>query len=277
MKSFTRYLALIFGCLLIATGYNLFIIPNNLITFGVDGLGALLYYSNGLPAGVNILIINIIVILTCSLFVDKNHISDYILSSILIPVFILITNIFMHSIVFELPEMILVLIVAGVLIGYGYSILYKQGYKAGTTFLIEDVIGHITNVHSNIYSWFIDAILLVIELLQFNYMLALYSLFIIVIAKYITIKARFGINDSKMFYVITSKEKEVKDYIIRVLGYELTVLDVKGGFSKKQNQIFLCVIQSGDYYRLKEGIKSIDPGAFIAITDTYDVINRKAF
>ncbi len=88
-------------------------------------------------------------------------------------------------------------------------------------------------------------------------------------------KARFGINDSKMFYIITSKEKEVKHFILHDLKGELSVLDVKGGFSKKKNQILLTVIPTSDYYRLKEGIKIIDEKAFIAISDTYDVVNGR--
>ena len=89
-------------------------------------------------------------------------------------------------------------------------------------------------------------------------------------------KARFGINDCKMFYIITSKEDEVKNYILHVLGYELTVLESRGGFTKKHNKILLSVINRGDYYKLKTGIKKIDPSAFIAITDTYDVINTNS-
>ena len=90
-------------------------------------------------------------------------------------------------------------------------------------------------------------------------------------------KARFGISDSKMFFIITSREKEVKNFIMHDLKYELTVLDVKGGFTKRQNQIIMTVISTNDYYQLKEGIKIIDPKAFIAITDTYDVVNRRSF
>ena len=100
---------------------------------------------------------------------------------------------------------------------------------------------------------------------------------IIFISKYMITKTRFGINDSKMFYIITNKASDVKQYIIHDLKYELTVLDVKGGFSKKKNQIFLTIIDTKDYYKLKEGIRIIDPNAFIAISDTYDVVNRKTF
>ena len=40
------------------------------------------------------------------------------------------------------------------------------------------------------------------------------------------------------------------------------------------NKILFTVISSNDYYKLKEGIKVIDANAFIAITDTYDVVSR---
>ena len=61
------------------------------------------------------------------------------------------------------------------------------------------------------------------------------------------------------------------------MKYELTVLDVKGGYSNKKNQILLAVINSKDYFKLKDGIKTIDPDAFIAITDTYEASNLKTF
>ena len=114
-------------------------------------------------------------------------------------------------------------------------------------------------------------------MINMNFEIAIYSLFIMAIVRFIVNKARYNINDSKMFYVITDKEKDIKDYIIRTLGYELTELGVKGGYSKKKRSILLSVISAKDYYRLKTGIMSIDKDAFVAITDTYDVINRKVF
>ena len=108
-----------------------------------------------------------------------------------------------------------------------------------------------------------------------NLNLGLYSLVMILIIRYLITKAEFGINDYKMFYIITDHEKEVKDYILNDLKYELTTLDVKGGFTKRKNHILLSVISSRDYYKLKEGIKLIDKNAFIAIVDTYDLLNRK--
>lgn len=277
MKRIMRIFNLLLGCFLIAIAFNLFIVPYQFVGFGVNGIAALLFYETGVNPALNIFIINSILLLICSLFTNFEKMKIYLLPSILVPCFIFATQYIFSSLVFTMPEDLLTVITAGVLSGYGYSLIYKQGYSAGMTLLLEEIIGQMTKFYSKIYSWVIDVILLIFVFVLFGYQLALYSFAIIFITKYMVTKARFNINDSKMFYIITTKEKEVKHFIIHDLKYELTELDVKGGFSKRDNKIIFSVISSSDYYKLKEGIKIIDPHAFIAITDTYDVVNRKAF
>lgn len=277
MKKVIRYFNLIMGCLLVALSFNFLMIPYNIISFGSLGVSSLIYYINEVHPAINILIINLIVLTICSIFTKKEIIKMYLLPSIIIPTLILITSPLVNYFEIIMPEMMLTVLACSALSGYGYGLIYKQGYSAGVIFLIEELIGKLTRFHSKLYSWVIDIIILLFSLIIFEYQTILYSLVAMFITKYIITKARFGINDSKMFYVITTKEKEVKNYIMHDLKYELTVLDVKGGFTKKQNKILLSVISSSDYYRLKEGIKIIDPKAFIAITDTYDVVNIKSF
>ncbi len=277
MKKIIKYLNVIFGCALIAFAIDFIIIPNNLLTFGINGFATLLYYINGINVGINIFVLNLLGIFLSSLFLDKKIIKEYLLPSLLIPIFVYLFSFFTSFYVIELPETLLVIIVVGFITGFGYSFIYKQGLSASVVFLLEEMFGKVTKFHSKIYSWLLDVILLAISLFILGYQITLYSTVIIFISKYMITKTRFGINDSKMFYIITSKEKEVRHYIIHDLKYELTVLDVKGGFTKKKNQILLTVIDTKDYFKLKEGIKIIDQNAFIAICDTYDVVNRKSF
>ena len=277
MKKVISIFSVLIGCLIIAICINLFLIPNQMITFGIDGIGCLLNYISDINPAFNMLFINLIIILIASIFLDKHVLKVYLLPAILIPLLVFITTPITGLISLNLPEKMLVVLVASFLTGYGYSIIYKQGYSAGTVFLIDEVLGNLTRFHSKMYSWVVDICLLIVSLRLFGYESTLYSLVIIFITRYMITKVRFGINDSKMFYIITSKDKEIKNFIIHDLKYELTVLDVKGGFSKKNNQILLTVIRSNDYFKLKEGIKIIDPKAFIAITETYDVVNRNSF
>lgn len=277
MKRIVSVVNLLIGCLIIALSINLILIPNEMITFGIDGIGCLLKYITDINPAFNMLLINLMVVLVASIFLDKNVLKVYLLPSILIPLFVFITTPIVDYVSVALPEKMLVVLVASFLSGYGYSLIYKRGYSAGTVFLIDEVLGNLTRFHSKMYSWTIDICLLIVSFRVFGYESTLYSLVIIFITKYMITKVRFGINDSKMFYIITDKDKEIKNFIIHDLKCELTVLDVKGGFTKKQNQILLTCIRSTDYFKLKEGIKVIDPKAFIAITETYDVLNRKSF
>lgn len=277
MKKFRSYLYVVLGCVLIAGSVDFIVIPNGLLSFGVNGLSTLIYYLNGVNPSINIFIINMLIIIISSIFLDKKIISTYLLPSVLIPFFVALFLPISKIVTIELPEMLLVIIVAGFLLGYGYSIIYKQGYSAGTIFLAEELVGKLTRFHSKLYSWILDIILIILAFIYLGFHVALYSLVIMLIAKYMITKTRFGINDSKMFYIITKKENDIKDFIMHDLKYELTVLDAKGGFSKRKGTILLTVIDKKDYYKLKEGIKIIDPEAFIAICDTYDVVNSKSF
>lgn len=276
MKRIKKALLLGISVELVALAYVLFIIPNGFISFGVDGIASLIYRVNEVNPAINIIIINSVILLMSSVLIETSVVKKYMIPALLVPIFIFINLIIFRNYSITLPETSITLLVAGVLSGFGYSMIYRQGYGASVIFLLEDVIVRKTKIHTRIYSWIVDAILLIALLSLSNYRVAIYSLIIITITKYMITKARFGINDCKMFYIITSKEDEVKNYILHVLGYELTVLESRGGFTKKHNKILLSVINRGDYYKLKTGIKKIDPSAFIAITDTYDVINTNS-
>ncbi len=274
MKKSIHYMNLFLGCLLIAVSLIFILLPNGIITFGFAGVSSLIYFNIGMNPAISLFIINVIMLLFCSFFLKKETLKHYLAPSLLIPILMYGVEYLTKYYSIYLPEMMLVVIVGSALSGYGYSLIYKEGFSAGTVFMLEELIGKWAKFHSKIYTWIIDIFLLIFIIFFLGYQTMLYSLLVIIITKYMITKARFGINDSKMFLVITSKENEVKHYIMHDLKYELTVLDVKGGFTKKKNKILLSVISTSDYYKLKEGIKLIDNKAFIAITDTYDVVNR---
>ena len=269
-----KYVKLILGSLLVAFAYDLLLIPNGFISFGTDGIANVFNYAFGYNVPLLLIIINISII-AVSLFINSDNAFKYLYSSLLIPLFVFLLSFI--NVPIELPEKVLVIVICGLFIGFGYDLVFHSGFKVGTIFLLEEDLGDITGIYTKLYSVIIDVIIVLIVAFSKSHIVAIYSIFIIVIARYIANKARFNLHDSKMFYVITDKDKEIKEYILKTLGYELTELDVKGGFSKEKKSILLSVIAAKDYFKLKTGIMDIDSDAFVAITDTYDVLNRKEF
>ena len=50
----------------------------------------------------------------------------------------------------------------------------------------------------------------------------------------------------------------------------VTILQAKGGYSNKKQNMLMCVVPTNDYYLFKEIILAIDKDAFFIINDCYD-------
>ena len=273
MNDIKKYTKIIISCLFISLGLNIFLIPSKLLPSGILGLTSLLSYNYGFNNAALLLIINVWILWLLYMLYDRDKLKQYLIPTIILPFFIYITSYINIDITYSVEEL-LIAISGAFVMGYGYSIMYKEGYKTGAIIILEDIYNDLSGKNTRILSRGFDVILLLIALKIYGIEQALYSTLAIIIIRYMTTKARIGISDSKAFYIITTKEKEIKKYLMEELQHDLTAFDAEGGFSKKKSRVIMTVISTKDYFRVKEGIQMIDPKAFISITDNYEVMNR---
>ena len=118
----------------------------------------------------------------------------------------------------------------------------------------------------------VDGFIVLAGAFTFGWTKAMYAIIVLYIFSIIVDRVILGISNSKAFYIITSEYEKIKKFILNNLGHGVTVIEVKGGYSGKKDNILMCVVPTSDYFKLKEGIKLIDKEAFIVITDSYEVI-----
>ena len=99
----------------------------------------------------------------------------------------------------------------------------------------------------------------------------MYSIITLYVISFMSDRVILGVSDSKEFYIVTEEEKKIKEYIIKYLNHGVTEIKAKGGYTNDNQSILMCVLPTKDYYRLKEGINTIDPHAFFVVTDAYEV------
>lgn len=273
MEKLKQYSKIIIGCLLISLGLNIFIAPSKLIPSGILGLTSILSYNYGFNNALLLLIINVWTLWLLYMIYDKDKLKQYLFPTILLPLLIYLTT-FININITNTVEELLLAIAGAFIMGYGYSLMYKEGFKTGAINILEDIYNDFTKKNTRLLSRCFDLILILTIIKIYGIEQALYSTIVIVIIRHMTTKARIGISDSKAFYIITTKEKEIKKYLMEELHHDLTAFEAEGGFSKKKNCVIMSVISTKDYFKVKEGIKIIDPKAFISITDNYEVINR---
>lgn len=269
-----KYLNIIIGCLLIGIVFNLFIIPYDLVPNGIYGLGSLTYYYFDYSAPIFLLIINLALIGISCLAMGVENSRKYMIPSLLIPIIIYFTKDITNYLNIYNIDKTIITITAGVLTGIGHSLIFKEGYSAGGLFLLQDIFNSAKIYRRKTFTYVFEAIIIILTTYVINFETALYSAVLIVIINYMATMSRVGASTSKTFFIITTEEEAVKDYIINELHHDLTEINVKGGFTSKKNKIIMTSVDTKDYFGLKEGIKLIDKKAFISIVDSYEVINK---
>ena len=274
MKTFKKYFKIVLGSLMIGAAINLFFVQVSYIPSGVFGLGFIYSYKMHVSLGATVLGVNLFCFALALYVYPYDYLKKTSITFWLIPLFIILTKNIGHLVSVASADSLLIAIYGGSLIGLGSRFIYREDHLVSGIDVIDSLSTDVFERHSKWILYLFDLLLCILAAAYFGLENAMYSLIAIVIIEFIMRRATIGVNTSKVFYIITKEEKEVKKYIMKELGYDLTEFDVKGGFSKDKNKILLCVIPTKEYYKLKEGIKLIDPNAFISITDSYEVINQ---
>ena len=261
----------IIGCFLVALAFNLFMSPNNLVAGGVSGFSLILKHFFGLNPSTIISVANILLIILSFLVLGKEKTKMTILGSILFPIFVSLTEHLSTYISFKESEMILIAVFGGVLQGLGAGLIFRAGYSTGGTDILNMIVSKIFKISLGNSMFFTDGTIIVIGAFVFGFNHLMYSLIILYLISTLTDKVVLGISDSKAFYIITSKEKEVKDFVINELKHGVTEFNAKGGYNSENQTVLMSVIPTREYYKLKEGIHNIDKNAFFVAMDSYEV------
>ena len=121
----------------------------------------------------------------------------------------------------------------------------------------------------------VDGLVVLSGKLVFSWEIILYGFIVLYIISLITDKVILGISQSKAFYIVTSKEKEVTDFLLSITNNGVTLIDAKGGYSNEKVTMLLAVIPTRQYYMIKEGLTEIDKNVFFLVCDAYEVSNKE--
>ena len=83
-----------------------------------------------------------------------------------------------------------------------------------------------------------------------------------------------NMNRCKCFTIICDNSDPICDFIIRELHRSATVYEAKGAFSHHQKQVILTTMKSAQAVKLRNYIKKTEPGAFIQITNSSEIIGK---
>ena len=266
-----RIIEFVLGCFVVSVAYNLFIAPIELVPGGVGGIAIIVKGLTNIDNAITIFILNIFLLALSYILLGKEKTRASILGSILFPIFVWLTEDINVWLQIDNSRLLLSAISGGILFGLGAGLIFRAGFTTGGTDIVNQIISKYLKITIGKSMLLSDGLIVLLSSYFFGINHMLYSILVLYIVSIISDKIILGISDSKMFLIVTEKDEQVKDYIIKKLGHTVTIFKGKGGYKREKDDVLMTILPTKDYYLLRDGIKKIDKQAFFIITDTYEV------
>ena len=274
LRHFKSILTIIFGAAIYAFGLTYFVVPHHLFEGGATGITLITYYLFNIPISVMNLIINIpLFILAWKIFGAKTLYSS-LLGTISLSIWLAIFEKIPLSFNLE-GDLVIVALVAGVLLGLGLGIIFNAGGTTGGTDIVARILNKYTNISVGKLLFALDFLILMLILIIFQDLrLVTYTLlFDFIVSRVIDLIGEGGYA-GKGFMIITQKPVEVADKINEELGRGVTFISGQGYYSQKDLKIIYCIVARNEMIKMKELIHTIDPRAFITITEAHEILGE---
>ncbi len=268
-KYIKETIEIVIGCLLMAAGTSLFLLPNQLSSGGFAGISTIVYYLFGLPLGTTMLILNIPLMILTIIRVGKETAIKGIIGTIVLSVFIDILEKFGAL----TEDRLLACIYGGILIGLGTAIVLKANASTGGTDLLTYIIcSYKPHYRASNLIVIIDIAIVVLNVIFFREIeIGLYSAIAIYLSGKMIDVVFEGIYFTKTMFIVSSKYKEIAQEIGQKLDRGSTAVYAKGMYTREKKMMLWCVASRGEVAKIKQIAQEIDPRSFIVISSAREV------
>lgn len=268
-----RYLLLAFGCLCVAFAFTVFFNPYGIVCFGVSGLSTV-FSRFGVPNSLFILVANVLLLILSYFLLGEKKTKNAVVGSLMFPIFVWLIGFLVPYLNFDNVELLVVVIIGGVIAGFGYGLIYKTNFNTGGTDIICEIVSKYTNVSLGRAMWVSDGLVVLSGLLISSWEVILYGFLVLYLISFMIDRVVLGISQSKAFYIVTDKQEEVREFLLTITDGGVTLINARGGYSNSKETLLLGVVPTRQYFIVKEGLKQIDENMFFLACDAYEVSSR---
>lgn len=262
---------ILLGCIVCSVGINCFLSHAKLLSGGVTGIALILEYSTGLPAGIIVFLLNIPLLILSYKKLDKSFSIYTTIGMMAYSISLIITKPIAQLI--TLPnDFLIACIYGGVLNGIGNGLIFLRNGSTGGTDIITILIRKkYSNFNIGSLGFSLNLIIIFFGAAIFGVPQALYTLISQFIQSIVLDKMLKGFNSKKLLLILTEKEDEIINYVIKKLNRGVTSLGAEGEYTHERKKMLYCIVTDHQMISLKKIIHQIDSSAFITIVDISEV------
>jgi len=259
------YIKIVFGTLLFGFSFNAFILSNGIVTGGVSGLCALLFFATGIPVSATYLLTNMVLLVFAYKILGLKFIIKTIVGVGSLSLFLsLFEVIFKNKPLIEGEPFMSVIIGAG-MCGLGLGLIFSANGSTGGTDILATIVNKYKNISIGTALLFFDFFIIGSSYILFQDVEKIvFGLVELGISSYVLDLVINSNRQSVQFLIFSRKHTEIAQRIFSDLDRGCTFLDGYGGYSGEPIKVIVLLAKKSESLSIFRLVKDVDPKAFIS-------------
>lgn len=270
------------GNLLVAFSFSFFLDPNNLVIGGTTGLATILRELFSIDPSITALVINTALLIIGLFLLGKEFFIKTVYSTLVFPVMIKVLNLLYNLITPEgeilISDPMLVILFSSLILGIGIGLVLRQGGTTGGTEVGQKILFKYMHIPFSVSLFLIDGVIILLGALLIkeegqvmDFHMVLYAVIFAYISGLVMDQIVFSGFNSRAVNIISDKNEEIKQRILKDFERGVTEIKVVGGYTNNDKTKLVCLLSSNEFYKLKSIIHEIDPNAFFYVVRASEV------
>ena len=264
-KAILSYGMIALGSLLFALSFDWFFLPNQIAMGGVTGLAQVINaIFPQVGVGIAAMVLNIPLFLAGWKFIGFHLLASSLFS---MAVSSLAIDVIAELYTFSPMDPMLATLCGGALMGLGFGLVFSQGATSGGT----DIVAKLLKL---VFPWLPLGKLMLLPDGLVLALVALYGLVALFIMSRITDAVLYGLDTSKVAYIISDHWRTLSDTLLREQNRGVTLLQGEGAYTGDSKWVLLVAFKQTEIVEIKRLVHRIDPAAFLNVCDAHDVLGE---
>ena len=265
--------AIVLGNGLLAFAVEAFIIPHGILMGGTTGIAIVLDRFLPLDTAAIVFILNALLLVLGGLVLGKRLVATTLASSLLYPLLLEAVH-RIPGVTALTDNALLASLFGGVLMGAALGTVMRVGSSTGGMDIAALVLHKWTHVPVSWCVYALDAVVIGGQALFSPAESVLYGLVVLVLESILLDKVMILGQAQIQIFVISQSYEAIRRALLTALEAGVTMMQVETGHLGQRQMGVLCVIPHRKLYAATELIQTIDPAAFITITQVKEVRGR---
>lgn len=272
---FKNIFFILLGSAIFSFGLVHFNMENKLAEGGFTGITLLLYFLFKWDPSYTNLLLNIPIFIIGWKFLGRTSFIYTIIGTVSLSVFLWVFQRFSFV---EIPlkdDLALAALFAGVFIGVGLGIIFRYGGTTGGVDIIARIAQKYIGWSMGKTMFMFDAIVITLSIIFYlPYREAMYTLVAVFVGAKVIDFIQEGAYSARGAMIISEQNEKIANKIMEEMERGVTVLRGYGSFTKQDREVLYCVVGRNEIGRLKGVITSVDPHAFVSVSEVHDVLGE---